>query len=85
VLDRYLLYVELCASWAHGRREKSAEPIGDEEKKMGFTTKWKSDDRKKVSAFVANVLKRRNQEKLDEAERSLRAFLLAELQGLTIR
>ena len=83
VLDRYLLYVELCASWAHGRREKSAGPIGDEEKKMGFTTKWKSDDRKKVSEFIANVLKRRNQEKSDNAERSLRELLLTELRNIT--
>lgn len=82
VLDRYFLYVELCASWAHGRREKSA-PIGDEEKKMGVTTRWEGAGRKKVTEYVANILKRKDPEKLDAAERALRAFLLAELHGIT--
>jgi hypothetical protein len=86
VVDRYLLYIELCASWAHGKRVKSPTRVGDDKSKRGFTTNWARDDRGKVTDFVGHIRrKKRNQEKLDDAERAMREMLLNELRNLTLR
>ena len=85
LLDRYLLYVQLCASWAHGRREENPAPAGENADKIGFTTNWRKSGRDKVTTFIGHTLaKRRNPEKLDAAERELRELLLSELHAMTL-
>ena len=84
ILDRYLMYTQLCASWAHGRREEAAFQVDSDQLKAGFTANWKQDQRGKVMDYVGHIRrKRKNQEKLDDAERQLRELLVGELKNLT--
>jgi hypothetical protein len=82
VLDRYLLYVQLCASWAHGKRQQG--PAAISQTKQGFTSHWANGERGQVMDFVGHLRRaKRNDEKLEAAEKSLRTLLISKLRELT--
>jgi hypothetical protein len=87
ILDRYILYTVLCASWSHGKRDMAApNSASKENEKRGFTSQWTKNDRGKVMDFVGHLRRsRRNQEKLDQADLALRELLFEKLRELTTR
>jgi len=84
ILDRYLIYTGLCAGWSHGRRDQKAVKIDSDGQKDGITASWNRDQRGKVTDYVGHIRrKRKSQEKLDAAERSLHQLLIDEIRKLT--
>lgn len=84
ILDRYFLYVKLCASWAHGKRQHGPATVSDT--KRGYTAQWEGSERGKVMDFVGHLRRKTpNQEKLDAAEKTLRTLLMEKLREATTK
>ena len=77
LLDRLLIYYAHIINWAHGRRDYEDQlSFVQKNKKIGFTDKWSSDDRKVCSNFFSAVHKNS-----DPKRELARKELMERLQG----
>jgi hypothetical protein len=78
LIDRLLLYYHSVINWAHARRDQPGAVQSQQEIKLGYTTKWTSDQRKVCLHFV-RTLSKNNFQKQDEAERACQTMLKSAL------
>jgi len=79
LLDRALLYTEVCMTWAHGRRETNVPLNQTSNAKAGVASGLSSEERKQVAAFFSETSKG-NQDASIDHERNVRRCLIELLQ-----
>lgn len=80
LLDRALLYYSHVVSWAHGRRDHTAERDNETEK-LGYASEWTAEERKLCDRFFRAVQKD-DPLAQEQAEEDLAAMIQAKLGEL---
>jgi len=78
-LDRFLLYVQFIANWAHARQEVSVK-LEDSREKEGLTSAWTQEQLKVATRFVAAARKGKTED-LETSGTELKKILVESIGG----